>query len=187
MALTTSVIIPDVLTLHSGAFDPSVAGLLSRALATYRSQAGEKNGRTIVRLGVPYKYMGRPLKHFPIPAALRPLFSQVSQICGAEFNAAVVNWYANGNVALPPHSDTACITELGRYPTIAALSFGATRDIELIPRSAKSGLPSGRITVHPGDLYVMSGVSQQKYLHGMPASPGIAASRVSVTFRHHAA
>lgn len=185
--MTTTQVIPGVLTLHAGAFDPSLMGTLSRALAAYRAQSPEKAGRQIVRLGVPYKYMGRPLKHFPIPAVLQPLFAQVSQICGTPFNAAVVNWYANGNVALPPHSDTACIKELGQFPTIAALSFGAPRVIELTPRSAKAGLPTGSITVHPGDLYVMSGTSQQKYYHGMPAAPGVASPRLSVTFRNHAA
>lgn len=177
-------IIPGVLVVHRGAFQPGDGDGLRSVLNHFRSLARPKDGRTIARLGVPYKYMGRPLPHHPIPAGLVPVFDRVSQLCGSPFNAAVVNWYQDGGVALPHHSDTACIRELGVHPTIAGLSFGSARVLELVPRSTKSGLVGGSVLLNPGDLYVMSGISQQKYLHGMPALPG-AGERMSITFRHH--
>jgi alkylated DNA repair dioxygenase AlkB len=75
---------------------------------------------------------------------------------------------------------------------IAIVVLGARRPFVFRPRGESvpvERMPAGQhpddVVLDPGqgDLLVMGGASQREWLHGVPAAPGVAESRISLTWR----
>jgi alkylated DNA repair dioxygenase AlkB len=134
--------------------------------------------------GVTYSYKGKAKPVYPLSEPLIEILARVNGLLGSELNCVVINYYLSGGANLYPHTDITYIPQLGERPIIAAVSFGATRDFDLIKmdKSEKITMP-----LNNGDLFVMHGESQLQWKHGIPGIdeadyPG---PRISLTLRHH--
>lgn len=139
--------------------------------------------RSMARYGVPYTYKGRPLPSYEWTEFLRTLKVLTEEALGVPFNAAVVNRYATGSEGVALHSDARAIPQLGKFPVIAGVSFGATRDF--VMQGLKKTSEPVVTQVNHGDLFVMHGNSQSHFKHGVPTTEAVVLPRWSVTFRFH--
>lgn len=125
-----------------------------------------------------YTYSGIENAPEPMPAWLEALRAGAEKASGARFNSALVNYYRDGKDSVAWHADDE--PELGSEPTIASLSFGASRTFAVKPRA---GGESVRLSLADGDLLIMRGESQSDYLHAVPKTTREIGPRVNVTFR----
>lgn len=118
------------------------------------------------------------IKNIPIlfPEFLIPLKVKLENQVGSSFNSVLVNLYRDGRDSVYYHSDNE--KELGKYPTIASLSLGASRKflIKHLDRIEKYILDSG-------DLFIMFGKSQLETEHCIPKDPQCSNPRINLTFR----
>lgn len=129
--------------------------------------------------GASYTYSGITMT----PFAWTPLLIMLRKICEekseAVFNSVLLNLYRDGNDKMGWHADNE--PELGPEPVIASLSLGVTRRFRFRHRTSKEivecELPSG-------SLVVMSGLSQQCWVHEVPRQKKISAPRINLTFRN---
>ena len=95
-------------------------------------------------------------------------------------NSCLINKYRNGNDFITPHRDN--INSFGESPTIAGLSFGATRTLRL------THLITGHvqdIELEDNSMFIMAGASQKFYTHEILRDPEISSVRYSLTFREY--
>ncbi len=91
----------------------------------------------------------------------------------------LLNWYRDGSDKLDWHADDE--PELGPNPTIASLSFGASRDFVMRltrDHSTKLVIPLGH-----GALLIMRGAVQEHWQHAVPKRARVDGSRFNLTFR----
>lgn len=175
------VVVPGVALHYTGWLLIEDPGLYSEC-APHLKETSSK-ARSMARYGVPYTYKGRPLPSYEFTPFLEYMRVRLAVLLGVEFNAAVVNYYADGSKGVGMHSDTRAIPQLGKQPVIASVSFGATRAFHL-QGLKKADQPIITQLGH-GDLFVMHGSSQSHYKHGVPVTDKPVAPRWSVTFRYH--
>ena len=132
--------------------------------------------------GAGYGYSGTRLAHQPWTPALAAVRDAIQQRTGHSFNSALLNLYRSGADSVDWHSDDE--PELGPRPVIAALSLGAARRFELRHR-ARPALRH-RLQLGDGALLLMAGDMQRHWRHRVPKESGIAAPRISITFRRAA-
>ena len=128
--------------------------------------------------GLSYRYSGLDhpaLVWHPLLAALRRL---LRRHLGSDFNCVLANLYRDGDDCMGWHSDDEAA--LGRAPTIASLSFGATRRFDL--RHKRDGQKVS-VTLSDGQLIVMTGVTQHHWQHALPKTTKVRAPRINLTFR----
>lgn len=115
----------------------------------------------------------------PWTPTLAQLRDGLQQLCAQPFNSVLCNLYRDGRDCMGAHSDAE--PELGPAPTIASLSFGATRRFRLRHRSD----PAGRLDLDlpAGSLLVMAGDTQRHYRHDLPRALRVRAPRINLTFR----
>lgn len=128
--------------------------------------------------GSVYRYSG--VDHRPLPwnSVLLELKADVEQACGQPFNSVLANLYRNGRDSMGCHADNE--PELGLRPVIASLSFGAGRRFKF--HHKKRRLTVDLILEH-GDLLVMQGDTQHKWLHSVPKTQRELPPRINLTFR----
>lgn len=116
------------------------------------------------------------------PQPWTPLLNELRQACellsGAVFNAVLVNLYRDGNDGVGWHADNEASN--GREPTIASLSFGASRRFDFRHRQTKQTI---RVQLDAGSLLVMSGLSQHFWTHQLPRTKRVKEPRINLTFR----
>ncbi len=116
------------------------------------------------------------------PALWTPLLSELLELCqsasGAKFNSVLVNLYRHGNDSMGWHADNEKAN--GPDPTIASISLGASRRFDLRHRESKETI---RTELTHGSLLVMSGKSQNAWLHQIPKSKRVTEPRINLTFR----
>ena len=128
----------------------------------------------------------------PIPECLETLRHATEAVTGETFNFCLVNYYADGNDSISYHSDDERF--LGPNPAIASFSLGSKRDFLMKhkPRSPGSGNTSGKDDDKPlklplgsGDMVLMRGETQGKWLHSVPKRKGGQGDggRINITFR----
>lgn len=131
--------------------------------------------------GTTYTYSGIELQPTEFPPVLDDLRRRVGAVCGPDvvFNSVLANLYRSGSDGVAWHADDEA--ELGEEPTIASLSFGATRRFQL----RRKDDPSTRteIDLHHGDLVVMSGTTQALWHHQIPKTRRSVGERINLTFR----
>jgi len=126
-----------------------------------------------------YTYSGTRFVPHGWPPVLQPLRARLAGELAVDFNSVLANLYRDGRDAMGWHSDAE--RELGSAPTIASLSFGATRRFRLRPRD---GGPAHDILELPhGSLLVMRGDTQRNYKHALPRTKKTAGERINLTFR----
>ena len=131
----------------------------------------------------------------PVPSWLQPLVERVSshkRLNGAKFNAMLVRLYFDGSDEIAWHTDGR--TFLGKAPTIASLSLGATVKFQL--RRMNNVWPCGggddgidratpqrEVLLGDGDLFAMLGSTQQFWHHRVPKTKG-RKPRININFRY---
>lgn len=118
--------------------------------------------------------LGDPRRPHCIGAAL----AAVRTVAPAPYTHVGLNLYRDGRDSVALHGDH--VPQLVAGWPIAILSLGAPR--ELLIR-ARAGGVSGRVTLEPGSVLVMSHASQRTHEHGVPKCREAAGPRISLAFR----
>ncbi|WMN59173.1 alpha-ketoglutarate-dependent dioxygenase AlkB [Pseudoalteromonas xiamenensis] len=129
--------------------------------------------------GLNYQYSALNLR----PEAWNePLFAMRQRLETAfkqPFNAVLLNYYRNGLDCMGWHSDDE--PELGDNPTIVSVSLGAARKFAIKDRETAS---QWQLYLEHGSALVMTGVSQQLYVHSLPKQRKVGEGRINLTFRN---
>lgn len=96
-----------------------------------------------------------------------------------DFNSVLLNLYRDGNDKVSWHADDE--TGLGKNPTIASVSLGATRRFDL--KHKEDPNHKLQIELNKGSLVVMKGALQHNWLHQIPVQKKIKEPRINLTFR----
>ena len=128
--------------------------------------------------GVSYVYSGIERVAHPMTEILHEFRRRCETAAGAKFNSVLVNLYRDGRDSVSWHSDNEAIN--GREPTIASVSLGATRRFDLRHRETKETV---KVDLDDGSLLVMSGLSQQCWVHQIAKTVKPVGPRINLTFR----
>jgi alkylated DNA repair dioxygenase AlkB len=128
--------------------------------------------------GKAYSYAGVTHQPTPFPALLHDLKAKIEQHTERKFNAALLNYYRDGQDSMGWHADNE--PELGQNPSIASVSLGAVRKFQLKHRLLNNHRVS--ILLQTGSLLMMQGSTQHHWLHQIPKVKNTEA-RINITFR----
>lgn len=130
-----------------------------------------------------YTYSGIHHPAAPVPRMIGALRAQLEDLTGVRFNSVLANLYRDGKDSVSWHSDDE--PELGKYPTIASVSIGATRSFKIrtVGCDPECGRAAWTVDLRHGDLLVMSGRSQLDYQHSIPKTARPVGPRINLTFR----
>ena len=128
--------------------------------------------------GASYVYSGIANQPLPWTESLRALRVRVTMHTGSRFNSALLNLYRDGTDSLAWHADDE--PELGRAPTLASLSLGATRRFRIRQRRTRESIG---VDLEAGSLIVMTGTSQRDWEHCVPKTARTVGERINITFR----
>ncbi|KAK9806694.1 hypothetical protein WJX73_009610 [Symbiochloris irregularis] len=104
----------------------------------------------------------------------------VEQIADHKFNSCLLNLYRTGSDHLSWHSDNEAL--YGDEPVIGSVSLGAARSFML--RRNSDHKDKRHFLVGAGDVLVMSGTTQQHWMHSVPKRARVAEARINLTFRN---
>ena len=128
-----------------------------------------------------YKYSGVVNQPFPWTPSLLTIKTRIESLSnGATFNCVLLNFYRDGSDKMGWHSDDE--KELGPNPSIASVSFGATRRFDFKHKTEAHNKFS--IHLESGSLLLMQGDMQHHWLHQIPAQKRIQEPRINLTFRY---
>ena len=127
----------------------------------------------------PYTYSNITMQPKIFIDPLRVIKKRVEQIAQVKFTSCLANLYRNGNDSNGWHADNE--KELGIYPIIASVSFGAERFFHLKHRSKKN--LRYKIKLEQGSLLIMKGTTQHYWLHQIPKTKKVIGPRINLTFR----
>ena len=142
--------------------------ILKRRVALYAN-----NGKS-------YTYSGLKKDPFPFTKELNTIKAKVEKKTNVVFNSVLLNEYEDGQVGMGWHSDDE--KELGKNPTIASLSFGASRDM-LFRNKNNPSLKVIKLLIEDGSLLVMKGETQHFWQHSIPKRLKVKQRRINLTFR----
>ena len=128
--------------------------------------------------GVNYVYSGVERVAHPMNETLSAIRRRCEVVANSKFNSVLVNLYRDGSSGMGWHSDNEAIN--GREPTIASVSLGATRRFDLRHRETKQTV---KVDLEDGSLLVMSGLSQQCWVHQIAKTAKPVGPRINLTFR----
>lgn len=126
-----------------------------------------------------YRYSGLTLTPQPWTAELDFIREQLATVCTCRFNSVLLNWYRDGRDHMSWHADDE--VELGYHPTIASVSFGATRRFVL--RRCEDHTQKLILPLYHGSVLMMAGALQQHWQHSVPKQAAVRTSRINLTFR----
>jgi alkylated DNA repair dioxygenase AlkB len=126
-----------------------------------------------------YTYSGITMKASPWTPELLRIKDIADRLSGVCSNSVLLNLYRDGNDGMGWHRDNEKM--LGKMPTIASVSLGATRTFQLRNYHSKQNIIS--INLDPGSILIMKGESQQHWEHRLPKKKSIAGLRINLTFR----
>ena len=129
--------------------------------------------------GKKYDYSGISLTPMPWTDLLREIKRRIEDCTDSTFNSVFLNLYRDHNDSMGFHSDDE--RELGLEPTIASLTFGATRTFVL--KHKKKDLPAIKIPLEAGSVLLMKGGTQRHWKHGIMKQTEKCGPRVNLTFR----
>ena len=128
-----------------------------------------------------YKYSGVVNQPFPWTPSLLTIKTRIESISNSTtFNCVLLNFYRDGSDKMGWHSDDE--KELGPNPSIASVSFGATRRFDFKHKTEANNKFS--IHLESGSLLLMQGDMQHHWLHQIPAQKRIPEPRINLTFRN---
>jgi alkylated DNA repair dioxygenase AlkB len=128
---------------------------------------------------VPYGYSGIAMEAKPFTEELTQIKNHLQSFTQQEFTHVLCNYYRDGQDSMGWHRDNEPV--LGRNPTIASLTFGATRSFQLRPYGKKE--PKVSLELSHGSLLLMGGESQHFWEHQLPKTKRVLAPRINLTFR----
>lgn len=128
-----------------------------------------------------YRYSGKTRAPEPWQPLVRDICQRVSTICEQPFNGVLLNYYRDGQDSMGWHGDNEAI--LGKDPTIASLSLGASRRFKLRPNSTAAGAVPLELPLSHGSLLVMAGEMQHHWQHALPKMAACTEPRINLTFR----
>ncbi|WP_134091351.1 alpha-ketoglutarate-dependent dioxygenase AlkB [Olivibacter sp. XZL3] len=126
-----------------------------------------------------YSYSGITMKPAPWLEELIFIKERVEAFLEREFSTVLLNYYRNGADSMGWHRDNE--KSLGKNPTIASVSFGATRPFLL--RHYDDPKLQVKIDLPPGSLLIMKGTTQHNWQHSLPKRPQLQEARINLTFR----
>ncbi|MFK7756586.1 MAG: alpha-ketoglutarate-dependent dioxygenase AlkB [Flavobacteriales bacterium] len=127
--------------------------------------------------GPPYKYSSIQWEAQDMPEFLKALQRETEQLCNFSFNAALLNYYRDGQDSMGWHSDDE--KEIDQS-CIASLSFGASRKLKFRLKSDHS-VKEELILTH-GSLLIMNDY-QELWQHSIPKTKRVSEPRLNITFR----
>ena len=128
--------------------------------------------------GISYQYSGIVREAHPMTSLLEKIGAMCTAHTGAQFNSALVNLYRDGQDSVSWLSDIVAV--YGKEPTIASVSLGATRRFDLRHKETKEMV---RVDLEDGSLLVMSGLSQQCWVHQIAKTKTLVGPRINLTYR----
>jgi alkylated DNA repair dioxygenase AlkB len=131
--------------------------------------------------GRSYVYSGIRYEPATWTASLLALRATLRSAAGHDFNTVLANLYRDGRDSLGFHSDDE--PELGPMRddiAIASISLGAARRFVLKHKRDRRRLS---YELGNGDLLVMRGRTQQRWLHALPKTTRPVGERLNLTFR----
>lgn len=135
--------------------------------------------------GREYYFTG--ILHPARPVSTHPYFERILEFVkedsGLNYNQVLVNWYADGNHYIGPHSDDE--SQLVDNSDIYSFSFGQERDF-VITSKDRSNVYRQVIKMPNNSFLIMSGEMQKYYKHSVPKralskSPN---KRINITCRY---
>lgn len=130
--------------------------------------------------GKSYEYSGIKMNPDVWTPTLLTIKKQVEAVAKLNFNSVLVNLYRSGKDHVSWHSDDE--PELGNNPTIASVSFGATRRF-LLKHKSNQDLGKIEVPLTHGSLLIMQGTTQHFWQHQVPKTTKILTARINLTFR----
>lgn len=112
---------------------------------------------------------------------LLSLQRELEELTDAKFNSVLLNLYRDQNDRMGFHSDNE--PSLGDEPTIASLSYGATRTL-IFKHKRRKDLDIRSLKLSSGSLLLMKGVTQRNWNHGINKESMPCGPRVNLTFRN---
>jgi alkylated DNA repair dioxygenase AlkB len=131
--------------------------------------------------GRSYTYSGTVMFPLPWTNLLLSLRREVERVTGTGFNSVLLNLYRDENDRMGFHSDNE--PSLGQEPTIASLSYGATRTLIFKHKRDKSLEPK-KVSLTSGSLLLMKGATQRNWAHGINKEVRRCGPRINLTFRN---
>lgn len=125
-----------------------------------------------------YTYSNATKYALPWTSILLELKEKTEQKVGSTFNACLLNLYHDGQEGMAYHSDDE--VALGDRPTIASLSFGATRKFLFKHKKTKETVS---VILETGSLLLMQGETQHNWMHRLPKTKKVHTPRINLTFR----
>jgi alkylated DNA repair dioxygenase AlkB len=119
----------------------------------------------------------------PQPEELANVKRRIEDFLGTSFTSLSVQYYRDGNDSVAWHNDHR--EELAELPTIAVLSLGSTREMQV--RSKARPRRTFSCDLEPGSLFVMSGRAQEFWEHHIPKVKRPIGARISVALRQRRA
>lgn len=131
--------------------------------------------------GKSYKYSGTVMYPLPWTNLLLSLRHELEALTDARFNSVLLNLYRDQNDRMGFHSDNE--PSLGLEPTIASLSYGATRTLIFKHKKLKH-LERKRVPLTSGSVLLMCGATQRNWEHGVDRESQPCGPRINLTFRN---
>lgn len=130
--------------------------------------------------GKRYDYSGISMIPLPWTILLLEIKRRIEECTDATFNSVFLNLYRNQHDSMGFHSDDE--RELGREPTIASLTFGATRTFVMKHKHNRDA-PIMKLPLEAGSVLLMKGKTQRFWKHGILKQSQPCGPRVNLTFR----
>lgn len=105
---------------------------------------------------------------------------QMTTLTGQKFNGVLLNLYRDGQDSMGWHADNEA--SLGSAPMIPSVNLGATRRMRFKPRKGRPGDAFGFDLPH-GSVLLMSGATQENWLHTITKTAKQVGPRINLTFR----
>jgi len=131
-----------------------------------------------------YYFSGMIHKALSLPEKFQPFLDWANSLSDdVVYNQVLVNWYANGEHYIGPHSDNE--KQLVPFSSVLSVSLGQERVFRIRQKSTNDIVVDIPM---PNNTYVMMcGKIQERYLHEVPKVSGSKGSsmdkRINITFR----
>lgn len=127
----------------------------------------------------PYGYSGISMIPSLWTDELCEMKNKLQEFLGIEFTHVLCNYYRDGKDSMGWHRDNEAV--LGKNPSIASITFGATRVFQIRHYQTKAHKIDVPLT--HGSLLIMSGESQHHWEHQIPKTKKLLGPRINLTFR----
>lgn len=127
----------------------------------------------------PYGYSGIVMTPLALTTELAEIKSKVEEFSKNTYTHVLCNFYRDGQDSMGWHRDNEAV--LGKNPSIASVTFGASRNFQMRHHETKGHKISLPLT--HGSLLLMQGESQHHWEHQLPKTKTCGQGRINLTFR----